>query len=121
MVVVPPFLLKRLYVKQSLRNNSEGFQFELNNTLGSGYGTEVLPLILDGRELSRDSSYFVTDNEEVSFSLVSKDRPFTLPMNKKIAILVKGVTLSPGAHKITFNFIARGLGRLGFDFTDMVA
>lgn len=120
MVIIPPFLLKRLYVKQSLRNNGSGFQFELNNTLGSGYGTEILPLVLDGKELPRENSYFMLNGEEVPFTAVNKERPFTLPMNKKIAILFKGLMLPAGAHKVGFNFVAQGLGRLGFEFTDNI-
>ena len=121
MVIVPAFLLRRLYVKQSLRNSPQGFQFELNNTLGSGFGTELFPLVLDGKELPKDGSYFIRDGDEVPFAAVSKERPFTLPVNKKITILVRGVTLAEGPHKINFSFVAQGLGKLGFDFTDMVA
>lgn len=120
MITVPPFLLKRLYVKGSLRNTDQGFQFELRNTLGSGYGTELLPLTLDGKELPKESSYFVFDTEETPFSSVSQDRPFTLSVNTTSTILVKGVTLSEGPHKIGFSFIAQGLGKLGFEVTDLV-
>ncbi len=121
MVTVPSFLLKRLYVKGSLRNNEQGFQFELKNTLGSGYGNELLPLTLDGKELPRESSYFVLDDEETPFSAVSKEKPFTLALNKKVTILVKGITLSEGAHKIGFRFVVQGLGKLGFEVTDLVS
>ncbi len=121
MILVPSFLLKRLYVKGSLRNYEQGFQLELKNTLGSGYGNELLPLTLDGKELSKESSYFISDAEEISFSAVSKDKPFTLAMNKTLTILVKGVTLSEGPHKISMSFVAEGLGKLGFDVTDMVS
>lgn len=120
MITVPSFLLKRLYVKESLRNNDQGFQFELKNTLGSGYGTELLPLTLDGEELPRESSYVVLDGEETSFSAVSKDKPFTLAMNKTTLILVKGVSLSEGPHKIGFSFVVQGLGQLSFEVTDLV-
>ena len=37
MVTVPAFLLRRLYVKGSLRNSDEGVQFQLMNKLGTGY------------------------------------------------------------------------------------
>ncbi len=121
MITVPSFLLKRLYVKGSLRNTDHGFQFELKNTLGSGYGTELLPLTLDGEELPRESSYVVLDGEETSFSAVSKDKPFTLAMNKTTVILVKGVSLSEGPHKIGFSFVVQGLGKLGFEVTDLVS
>jgi hypothetical protein len=53
MVAVPSFLLKRLYVKGSLKNTPEGFQFDLKNSLGSGYGNELLPLVVDGIELAK--------------------------------------------------------------------
>jgi hydroxymethylglutaryl-CoA reductase (NADPH) len=121
MISVPSLLLKRLYVKGSLRNNEQGFQFELKNTLGSGYGNELLPLTLDGKELPKENSHFILGDEEVPFSAVSKERPFTLPMNKTLTILVKGVTLSEGPHKIGMSFVAAGLGKLGFEVPDVVA
>lgn len=121
MISVPSFLLKRIYVKGSLQNNEQGFQFQLKNTLGSGYGNELLPLTLDGKELPRESSYFVLDDEEVPFSAVSQERPFTLAMNKTLTIVVKGVTLAEGAHRIGFSFVAQGLGKLSFEVTDLVS
>jgi hydroxymethylglutaryl-CoA reductase (NADPH) len=121
MISVPSFLLKRLYVKGSLRNNEQGFQFELKNTLGSGYGNELLPLTLDGKELPKESSYFILDAVETPFPAVSKETPFTLSMNKTLTILVKGVTLSAEPHKIGFSFVAEGLGKLGFEVTDIAS
>ena len=120
MITVPSFLLKRLYVKGSLHNNDRGFQFELKNMLGPGYGTELLPLTLDGKELPRENSYFVIDSEEVPFPEVSREKPFTLAMNRASTILVRGVTITEGPHKIGFNFVAQGLGELGFEVTDVV-
>ena len=121
MITVPSFLLKRLYTKGSLRNNEQGFQFELKNTLGSGYGTELLPVTVDGNEVPVENSYFTLDTEEVPFPAIDKDKPFTLAMNKKATILVKGMTLSEGPHKIGFSFVAQGLGKLGFEVADLVS
>ena len=121
MITVPPFLLKRLYAKGSLRNNDDGFEFELKNSLGSGYGTELLPLIMDGKELPKEDSYFALDTEEIPFTAISEDKPFTLAMNKTSKILVRGVNLSEGPHRIGFSFVAQGLGKLGFEVNDMVA
>ena len=120
MITVPPFLLKRLYVKGSLRNNGDGFQFELKNSLGSGYGTELLPLVLDGKELPKENSYFALDTEEIPFTAIGKDKPFTLAMNKTSRIMVKGVRISEGPHRIGFCFVAQGLGKLGFEVNDIV-
>lgn len=121
MITVPQFLLRRLYVKGSLRNNDQGFQFELKNSLGSGYGKELLPLTLDGKELARENSFFSLDGEEIPFSAVSNDNPFTLKMNKIVTITVHGITLDEGSHKIGLKFVAQGIGKLGFEVTDLVS
>ena len=53
MVSVPGFLLRRLYVKQSLKNTPDGFEFQLMNRLGSGYSHGVHPLTVDGGRAPR--------------------------------------------------------------------
>lgn len=121
MIIVPEFLLRRLYVKGSLRNNEQGFQFQLKNTLGSGYAIELLPLIVDGSEVPKENSYFMLEKEEIPFSEVSKERPFTLALGKTITILVKGITLSQGSHSIRFSFMVQGLGKLSFEVTDILS
>ena len=121
MISVPAFLLKRLYVKRSLRNNEKGFQFEMENKLGSGYGNELFPLTLDGQEIPLESSYFILDSNETPFSEVSRDKPFTLPMNKTLTIGVIGMTLTDGTHKMGMSFAVEGLGKLGFEVTDIVS
>ena len=121
MVTVPGFLLRRLYVKQSLKNTDEGFEFRLLNRLGSGYAYKMRPITLDGRELPLNSAAFDLDGEETGFDEVSRNRTFTLAMNRSIAIRVAGMRLEPGPHKVAMGFEVPGLGTLGFDFTDTVA
>ncbi len=120
MVTVPGFLLRRLYVKQSLKNTTDGFEFRLLNRLGSGYAFGMRPLTLEGRELPIDSASFDLDGEIIGFDEVSQDKTFTLAMNKSITIRVTGISLEPGPHKIGMGFDVPGLGALSFDFTDTV-
>ena len=119
MVSVPGFLLRRLYVKQSLRNTSDGFEFELRNRLGSGYAHRLWPLTVDGDELPIDQASFLLDGNETAFGDVSRERTFTLAMNKAITVRVKGSSLEPGARKIGMGFDVPGLGTLRFDFKDV--
>ena len=121
MITVPGFLLRRLYVKQSLRNAQDGFLFQLRNGLGSGYAHKLWPLRLDGKELPPDSTFFRLDEKETAFSAVSKENTFTLAMNKTITVRASGVTLDPGPHRLEMGFDVPGLGTLRFDFTDIVA
>ena len=119
MVSVPSFLLRRLYVKGSLQNTPEGFQFQLKNQLGSGYAKKLFPLMVDGQEVPLEQSSFVLDGAQVPFSSVADDRPLTLAMNKAVFIRVKGAKLTPKAHKIDMSFAVPGLGVLKLDFADV--
>ena len=121
MVTVPAFILRRLYVKKSLKNTDAGFEFELRNRLGSGYAHTMRALTVDGEEVPTTHTYFTIEGKETPFSAVSKENTFTLAMNKSIAIQIDDVTLEPGAHKIGMSFDVPGLGTLKFDFTDVVA
>ena len=120
MVSVPGFLLRRLYVKQSLRNTTDGFEFELRNRLGSGYAHRLLPLTVDGNELPIEQASFLLDGNETVFADVSKENTFTLAMNKAITVRVRGDKLGPGVRKIGMGFDVPGLGTLRFDFRDVV-
>lgn len=120
MVTVPGFLLRRLYVKKSLRNTEHGFEFELLNRLGSGYAFKLWPLTVDGREISPHDTVFQLDAEVTAFPEVSKDRTFTLAMNRTITIRAAGTTLESGPRKIGMGFDVPGLGTLRFDFIDVV-
>ena len=121
MVTVPGFLLRRLYVKQSLANTEDGFQFELLNRLGAGYSHKVHPLTVDGAEVPIDSTKFDLDGTSTRFDQVTEQSTFTLAMNKTIAVKVAGTRLEPGTHKIGMGFDVPGLGTLRFDFNDTIA
>jgi hypothetical protein len=120
-IKIPAFLLRRLYVKGSLKNTADGFEFELKNTLGTGYAKGLLPLKVDGQELPVSTSYFLVDSKEASFPSVSEQAPMTLAMNKATRVGAHSGPLSPGSHKIVMGFVVVGLGEMSFDFTDTIS
>ena len=121
MVSVPSFLLRRLYVKGSLKNTSDGFEFELRNRLGSGYALRVHPLTVDGAEIAASASRFVMeDGAVVRFDEVSDANTLTLALNKSIWVRASGARLERGARKIGMGFDVPGLGTMRFDFTDAI-
>jgi hypothetical protein len=121
MVSVPGFLLRRLYVKGSLTNAEVGFEFQLMNSLGSGYSTKVWPLKVDGEDIPADRCYFIVDDRETPFSEVSPDNTFALEVNKAITVWADSAPLEPGVRQIEMAFDVPGLGSLRFDFSDEVA
>jgi hydroxymethylglutaryl-CoA reductase (NADPH) len=119
---VPPFLLRRLYVKGSLRNSDDGFQFEMKNVLGSGYAEKLYPIVVDGEELAEDDCSFVIEGstEAQPFSAVTPERPFTLEMHKTTTIRCAGKRLEPGQHRVRMGFVVVGLGEMGFEVEDTI-
>lgn len=118
MLSVPSFLLRKLYVKGSLRNTLQGVSFRLRNSLGSGYAEAMSPLTLDGLEVPLEDTYFLVDNEPRSFDTVSRENPFSLPLNQDTVITIENTSLSPEPHKVVMGFKVPGLGMLRFDFVD---
>jgi hypothetical protein len=119
-VRVPAFLLRRLYVKGSLRNVDGGFEFDLKNSLGSGYAERALPLVIDGEELALDAASFVLDGKAIRFDEVSPEQPMTLGMNRTVTGSVAGRTLAPGKHTLSIGFVVVGMGEMRFDVTDVI-
>ena len=121
MVSVPSFLLRRLYVKGTLKNTADGFEFELRNGLGSGYALRVHPLTVDGAEMAASASRFIMeDGATIRFDEVSEANTLTLALNKSIWVRVSGARLERGARKIGMGFDVPGLGTMRFDFTDAI-
>lgn len=117
---VPAFLLRRLYVKGSLRNTPGGFEFDLMNTLGSGYAEQVMPLTINGEEIPTASSAFVVDGVATPFDEVSSGQPMTLGLNRAVTIAVAGRTLAPGQYRIGLGFVVTGMGEMQFEVTDAI-
>jgi hypothetical protein len=119
-MIVPAFLLRRLYVRGSLRNTEAGLEFDLRNTLGGGYAEAMLPLRIDGEEVALAEASFRHGDAFVLFSEVSKERPFSLALNLTTTIRANGRSLAEGNHRIDLGFVVVGLGRLSFDVTDQI-
>ncbi len=118
---VPEFLLRRIYVRGSLRRTADGFEFELQNTLGSGYAQRLLPLSVDGCELDINDCLFEVDGEAHGFADVSPEHPFSLAMNRTSVLRARGHELSDAPVAIRIGFEVPGLGELSFEVTDTPA
>ncbi len=122
MVTVPAFLLKRLYVKGSLKPTADGFEFRVLNKLGSGYATEMLPVTLDGTEFPQERSYYRPDGgDEVRFSEVGAGKTLTLEVGKGLTIGVHDASPpATGPHKVGLGFVVQGISALSFEVSDVV-
>ena len=119
MVSIPGFLLRKLYVRGTLENTSQGIAFRLRNTLGSGYAEKMLPMRLDGEEIPLSRCFFWSGGKKRSFDQVSRSDPFTLSLNQDIVVSVEDISLTPEPHTVGIGFRVPGFGELRFDFVDV--
>ena len=115
---VPGFLLRRLYVRGSLRRTQNGFQLELKNTLGSGYARRLLPLQVNGVELPLDSCFFEVDGERHAFADVTPKSPFSLALNRTSMLIGEDIMLPEDVVALTVGFEVQGIGDLSFTVKD---
>ncbi len=118
---VPGFLLRRLYVRGSLRRTDNGFQLELKNTLGSGYARRLLPLRINGAEIPLANCFFEVDGARHAFSDVTPESPFSLALNRTSVLGGECVSLPEGVVEVTLGFEVQGLGELSFSVKDTPA
>jgi len=120
MPAVPAFMLKKLYLKGSLKNTQEGFQFQIRNTLAPGTITAIQPLVVDGTAYPLEDTIIV-GKDTIAAKEVKKERPVTFPINSTVTMVVKGAQLAPGEHTIVIGVMTKEAGELKWDVIDTVA
>ena len=119
--VVPSFLLKKLYVKGSFKNTSNGFELALKNTLAPGTIIGLSPLAIDGRDVPLANILIaVGESTPVRASGISLDQPRAFPLNVTVKFQVESETLTPGSHRVTVIVNTKEAGELKIDAEDSI-
>ena len=116
--MLPPSVLRQLYVQGSLTNTPEGASFKLRNSLAPAtvIGLEVA---VDNSNVASDMIYVVAGGQKRSVSdLAASGQKFNV--RDEVTIVLQGVALTPGVHKIYIKAKTKEWGELAFDFTDNV-
>lgn len=122
MAIIPGFLLKRLYLRGSLRNTAAGCALDLRNVVDSGTVTRFSELQIDGRSYGPDRLRLLLEGETpMEAAAVTPETPLSLPAGVNVTLLVPGVTLEPGAHRLRLRFVTSEVGELAFAVEDRVA
>jgi hydroxymethylglutaryl-CoA reductase (NADPH) len=119
--LIPSFLLKKLYVKGSFKNNSTGFELALQNTLAPGTLIGISPLRIDGREIPLDKILIAAgDAAPVRASDISLTTPRLFPLNVIVRFKVEDQPLAPGAHRLNVTVNTKEAGELKIDAEDTI-
>ncbi|MEM1616387.1 MAG: hydroxymethylglutaryl-CoA reductase [Pyrobaculum sp.] len=114
--MLPPSVLRQLYVQGSLANTPEGATFKLKNSLAPAtvVGLEVA---VDGQKIPTEKIYVIIGGQKRGVTeLAGQGQKFAV--RDEVTILLAGVTLSPGAHRIDIKAKTKEWGELAFDVTD---
>ena len=114
----PSYLLEKLVVRGSLKNNASGFEVKLKNIVDSGTLSGMGPLVVDENTYPpQDVTIRVGDVEKVG-DKISRNEPMSVRSFVEILVSVKGLPLQPGKHKLSFSVQTFEAGRLQFSVTE---
>lgn len=118
---VPAFILRRLYVKGSLKNVENGFEFSLKNVLADAELVKPLEIYVNDTRIPLESITLIAGTTSISNKDLSDSNPVKFSLNMTVTIRVNGVRLEPGEHKITLVVAVKGYGMIKFDLRDILS
>jgi hypothetical protein len=122
MPAIPPFVLRKLYSKRSLRNEMDGFAFDLKNTIAPATIIAFTGLDVDDKRLaSAQITVISPDDRPRAASDISVETPLALPLNAIITLRVAGESLRPGTHRLNIHIVVQEVGLLEIPITDTLA
>ncbi len=115
---IPSFLLKKLYVKGSLENVDDGFQFKIKNSLSPGTAISMDPFKINDTEYPLDVTTIRSEDEELAATALASGETFPIKVGVEIVIHIKGEQLPEGEHKIAVSLTTKEVGKLAFEVND---
>jgi len=121
MPAIPPFLLKKLYVKSSLRRTGDGFALDLTNPIASGVIQEMQSVELDGAPVSLELVAVVQpDGQARPAGSLDASTPLSFPQGATFTLQVAATPLGPGDHRLTIRVVVQDVGPLEIPVADRV-
>lgn len=122
MPAIPPFLLKKLYVKGSLRAEEDGFALDLQNVIAPGTITAFIGLDVDGQPMDHAQVTVVPPGGNPRpMGEISAQAALLFPVGAKVTLRVSGGTLEPGPHELVIRVVVQEVGPLDIPISDTVA
>lgn len=114
---IPSFVLRKLYVRGSLRRDDGGVAFTLRNTLATATLTELRRLRIDGRDVPPGDVRVAVAGREVDAGAVRLDAPLVFPRNADAEVRVAPAALGARAS-VRLEVLSQEFGELVIEFDD---
>ena len=114
-----PEMMQRMYVKESLKNQDDGFCFQVKNLIESGSMSGVAKMAIDGEEHALDGATIELGGKVRQVSEISWSAPLYVSYGATMTIYVPGA-LAAGEHTINLQLNVPELGRISMPIEDSV-
>jgi hypothetical protein len=112
------FLAERVYLKGSLKNNAQGFEFILYNRIDTGTLVGIKSLSVDGFDVPVDSISIQTPDGKWAAAQVNYSSPIPLKVGQEARLHIGGMPLVPGQHHLVITITVLEIGRVQLKLTD---
>ena len=119
--MIPSFLLAKLYVKGSLKNNDSGFEFALKNIIDSTMLIGIGPITAGGKEYEGPAINMTVGDKTLSGADLSRSNSVPVRMGVPVKVFVAGDKLAPGQQKLSVAATTSDIGKIKFDINDTIA
>ena len=121
MVVVPDFLIKRIYQKGSLKKLDNGASVTLKNVLGPGFISGFNYVEINGVVFEPKDVKFITNGQELLGTEVSEEKPVAFRLGQVGTLVMTGQDcICEGANKIVIEAMNPEAGKVQLSVEDNV-
>jgi len=119
--MIPSFLLAKLYVKGSLKNNDTGFEFSLKNIIDSTMLIGIGPITVGEKNYESEAITMTVADKTVNGAGLSRSNSIPVRMGVPLKVTVAGDKLAAGAQKVSVSATTSDIGKIKFDISDTIA
>jgi len=119
--MIPSFLLAKLYVKGSLKNTDNGFEFALKNIIDTTMLIGIGPITIGSTNFEGDAVTMATNERTVNGAELSRNNPIPVRMGVPLKVSVTGGKLTAGEQRISVSATTSDIGKIKFDIVDKIA
>ncbi len=114
----PASMLAKLFVKGSLKNTENGFEFRFKNIIDSGTLTGMNPLVVDETAYDLSKTTLKLGDKSIPADQITREHPVTVRAFIEASIQIDATPLTPGEHKVTLSVVTREAGKIAFSVTE---
>lgn len=118
--MIPSFLLAKLYVKGSLKNNDSGFEFALKNIIDSTMLIGIGPITVGEKNYEGEAITMTVADRSVNGTELSRNNPVPVRMGVPLKVSITGEKLADGEQRLTVVATTSDIGKIKFDINDKV-